>query len=186
MDTPIRYEFTPHAHALLLLRRDGLPCVFFGDLYGTTGPYADPPTCFGKLPSMVLIRKLYAYGPQINYFERSDFIGWVRMGTEENADGCAVVMSWMQSSELPYSETFLKMLVGKHRAGEVWTDVLDFEERAVKIDGEGFGEFTCLRNGMACFVHREAAGRERFPVDFHTDFYDMGARPSILQNGSTE
>ncbi|XPS92727.1 Alpha-amylase [Ascochyta lentis] len=133
MDTPIRHSFTPHAYALLLLRQGGYPCVFFGDLYGITGPYPEPPTCWGKLPGLVLARKLYAYGPQSDYFERSDCIGWTRRGDSENPAGCAVIMSWTRGTELEQCAPHLTMNVGSQHAGEVWTDVLGFEWGTVTI-----------------------------------------------------
>jgi len=175
MDTPIQYSFTPHAYALLLLRQNGHPCVFFGDLYGITGPYLEPPTCWGKLPGLVLARKLYAYGSQSDYFEYSDCIGWIRRGDLVNPDGCAVVMSWTQVENLEYCVPFLRMNVGSKHAGEVWTDVLGFEWSAVTIDGCGNGTFPCQRNSMACFVSETATGREKFPVRFNSDFHDLVA-----------
>ncbi|KAF2852524.1 glycoside hydrolase family 13 protein, partial [Plenodomus tracheiphilus IPT5] len=87
MYTPINPAFTPHAHCLLLLRRAGHPCVFFGDVYGIAGPFPEPPSCAGKLPDIVLARKLYAYGAQIDYFKSSECIGWMRVGDSEHGDG---------------------------------------------------------------------------------------------------
>ncbi|OAL49327.1 alpha amylase [Pyrenochaeta sp. DS3sAY3a] len=173
MDTPIRRSFTPHAYSLLLLRQDGHPCVFFGDLYGISGPYPEPPTCWGKLPGIVLARKLYAYGPQVDYFERSDCIGWVRQGDLTNPDGCAVVMSWTQGKDQIHRSPYLDMSVGQAHAGEIWTDVLGFEWSAVVINHDGVGRFPCQRNSMSCFVNDTARGRERFPVRFDANFYNL-------------
>lgn len=97
MDTPIHPDFVPHAHALILLRKDGYPCVFYGDLYGIKGKHPRPPTCSGKLPSLILARKLYAYGEQVDHFDRRDCVGWVRKGIPTQPGrrcGMAVVMSW--------------------------------------------------------------------------------------------
>ncbi|KAL9086195.1 MAG: hypothetical protein Q9165_007260 [Trypethelium subeluteriae] len=57
-----------------------------------------PPTCWGKLPDLVLARKLYAYGTQTDYFETKSCIGWVRGGALEGSkrSGLAVVMNWQQ------------------------------------------------------------------------------------------
>ncbi|KAF1960474.1 alpha amylase [Byssothecium circinans] len=174
METPISYAFTPHAYSLLLLREGGHPCVFFGDLYGiTTGPYPEGPTCYGKLPDLILARKLYAYGAQAEFFNRSDCIGWTRAGTEARPDGMAVVLSWSQSEEYESSGPSISMNVGFEHAGEVWTDVLGFEWSAIVIDEEGWGKFPYQRNGMACFVNKAAEGRERFPVQFNADFQGL-------------
>ncbi|PSN61366.1 alpha amylase [Corynespora cassiicola Philippines] len=170
MDTPIRRSFLPQAYSLLLLRQEGHPCVFFGDLYGISGPYPEPPTCWGKLPGIILARKLYAHGIQTDYFERSDCIGWLRSGDLQNPDGCAVVMSWAET-ELVHELPHLTMNVGSSHAGELWTDVLGFEWTAVEIDNQGVGKFPCQPNSMSCFVNEGAMNREMFPVRFNTDFY---------------
>lgn len=174
MDTPITYAFTPHAHSLLLLRQDGHPCVFFGDLYGiTSGPFPEPPSCYGRLPGLLLARKLYAYGPQIDYFERADRIGWTRAGTESHQDGMAVILSWTRGDDYESCAPSIRMNVGVEHAGEVWTDVLGFEWSAVLVDSEGWGRFPCQKNGMACYVNEVAEGREAFPVRFNADFESL-------------
>lgn len=174
MDTPINRAFTPHAYSLLLLRRDGIPCVFFGDLYGTGPPHPEAPTCGGKLPGIILARKLFAHGPQVDYFERSDCIGWTRQGTRHTSNGVAVVLSWTRATEPENIRPKLRMCVGKRHAGEVWTDVLGFEWTAVVIDEKGFGMFPCQWNSMACFVNQDAVGRDQFPVRFDSDFFHKG------------
>ncbi|KAH6612396.1 alpha amylase [Boeremia exigua] len=173
MDTPIHYSFTPHAYALLLLRQAGHPCVFFGDLYGIQGPYPEPPACWGKLPDLILARKLYAYGQQSDYFERSDCIGWTRRGDSVNPNGCAIIMSWTQGSNVGDCTSALTMDVGSENAGESWTDVLGFESCTVVIDGDGRGTFPCQKNSIACFVSDAARGRCRFPVHFNADFLGL-------------
>lgn len=171
MATQIERAFTAHANSLLLLRRDGIPCVFHGDLYGIGAPYPEAPTCGGKLPGIILARKLYAYGPQKDYFERSDCIGWTRQGTSLKPDGVAVILSWSNHSEPENIRPKLRMYVGKRHAGETWTDVLGLEWKAVVINEHGFGMFPCQMDSMACFVNQNAQGRERFPVQFDSEYF---------------
>lgn len=57
--------FKPLAHALILLRVDGYPAVFYGDLYGTKGEHPEPPSCGGQLADIVLARTLYSYGKRL-------------------------------------------------------------------------------------------------------------------------
>lgn len=54
------------AYALILLRKGGLPCVFYGDYYGIPSQNV----CAKKemLDNMMQIRKQYAYGEQIRLF----------------------------------------------------------------------------------------------------------------------
>jgi len=99
MDTPIHPKFTSLAYALILFRETGYPCVFYGDMYGTSEPFLSSPTCDGNLGNLILARKLYAYGEQQDYFQDPDCIGWVRRGIPDTAgsqaSGMAVVMNWV-------------------------------------------------------------------------------------------
>ena len=53
----------PAAYALILLREQGLPCVFYGDYYGISGQYAQQD--FKEvLDCLLAIRKDLAYGEQ--------------------------------------------------------------------------------------------------------------------------
>lgn len=81
METPVEDSFKPLAYALILLRVDGYPIVFYGDLYGTKGQHAELASCGGKLADLALARHLYAYGEQNDYFNEANCIGWVRRGT---------------------------------------------------------------------------------------------------------
>lgn len=75
MATPIEGFFKPLAYALILLRKDGYPCLFYGDLYGTQGDEAEKPSCGNKLADMTLARRLYAYGEQDDYWDQANCIG---------------------------------------------------------------------------------------------------------------
>lgn len=166
LEAPIEPFFKPLAYALILLRYDGYPCVFFGDLYGID-PAGDkqtfPPSCGGALPSLTLARKLYAYGAQQDYFDYPTCIGWVRYGTWDRRFGCATVMS----NAGPGTK---RMHVGEMHAGEVWTDVLGWSDREVTIGPDGFGEFVCPGTSVSVWVNKEAEGREKF-TDFDADIY---------------
>ncbi|KAK4951661.1 hypothetical protein LTR66_013836 [Elasticomyces elasticus] len=165
--TPLSPFFRPHAYALTLLRLHGLPCVFFGDLYGTAGPHAEPASCWDRLPNLLLARKLYAYGAQRDYFDERTCVGWTRAGTWDRRDGCAVVMGVGGGA----AEGKKRMFVGRERAGEVWTDVLGWGEGEVRVDEMGFGGFRCAGGSVSVWVNRDAAGRERFPVWLDLDVY---------------
>lgn len=102
MDTPLKPSFIPLAYALILLRKEGVPCVFYGDMFGICPPHPQPPTCLGKLPDLILARQLYAYGEQVDYFDGKYCIGWVRKGVPEGVKkraGVAIAMSWLPSKQ---------------------------------------------------------------------------------------
>jgi len=118
LEVPIEDFFKPLAYAIILLRLEGYPAVFYGDLYGTSGPGEfKGPSCEDQLGDLILARKLYAYGEENAYFDYPTCVGWVRRGTWDRKDGCAVVMSNAGPGEK-------RMFVGKEHKGEVWTDVV--------------------------------------------------------------
>lgn len=163
VETPIEDWFKPLAYSIILLRQEGYPTIFYGDIYGTQGKFAEPPSCGGKLPDLCLARKLYAYGEQNDYFEEPNCIGWVRLGTWDKPDGCAVVMSNAGRGQR-------RMFVGKEHVGETWTDLLG-RETEIKIDDEGWGTFNCPGVSVAIWVNTAAAGREQFPAKFDAAIY---------------
>ncbi|KAG9239073.1 glycoside hydrolase superfamily [Amylocarpus encephaloides] len=163
LEAPIEPFFKPLAYALILLRYDGYPCLFYGDVYGIKGEHPFPPSCGGSLPDIVLARKLYAYGVQQDYFDYATCIGWVRYGTWDRRFGCAVVMS----NAGPGTK---RMHVGEMRAGEVWTDVLGWEKGEVTIEQDGFGNFICAGTSVSIWVNKDAEGRDRFGK-FDSDIY---------------
>ena len=110
--------FKPQAYALILLRIDGLPCVFYGDLYGI--PAKNIPAV-AELPTLMKIRELYAYGEQHDYFDDSDIIGWTRSGIDEFAgSGLAVVLS----IELVVQRECISVLVMQEKNSKIFLDTL--------------------------------------------------------------
>ena len=126
--------FKQSAYALILLREQGYPCVFYGDYYGIDG---DNPID-GKreaIDPLLYARQTRAYGEQEDYFDHPNTIGWVRRGAEEfDRSGCAVVISNGDEGEK-------RMCVGEHHAGEVWVDLTGTREEHITIDEDGFATF---------------------------------------------
>jgi hypothetical protein len=75
--TPVVPSFKVLAYAIILLRKEGHPCVFYGDLYGIRANVKElmTPSCNGNLPLLTQARKLYAYGEQQDYFNQPNCIG---------------------------------------------------------------------------------------------------------------
>lgn len=168
VETHIEGYFKPLAYGLILLRQDGYPCVFYGDLYGMKGRgdevKAEEPACGGQLADLTLARKLYAYGDQDDYLDDPNCIGFTRRGTWDKPDGLACVMSNAKPGQI-------KMAVGDLHKGEVWTDVLGWSKDEVTIDDDGFGLFPCPGLSMSVWVNKEAQGRDKFPVNFDANIY---------------
>ncbi|KAL8942630.1 MAG: hypothetical protein Q9216_001543 [Gyalolechia sp. 2 TL-2023] len=147
--------FKPLAYALILLRAEGYPCVFYGDIYGIKGDHPFPPSCGGKVPDLCLARKLYAYGEQYDYFDYPQCIGWTRLGTWDRPFGLACVMS----NASPNTKW---MYVGQAHQGERWTDILGWEQSQVIINQDGWGCFPCHGVSVAVWVNEQAEGRDQF------------------------
>jgi alpha-amylase len=154
--------FVPIAYAIILLHCSSVhPCVFYADLYGSSGssPHlSTPPTSGGHiLPRLIVLRDLYAYGPQLSYFDTPCCIGFTRQGHKSKSGGAglAVIMSnaWGVSEK--------RMNVGKQHAGEVWTDVLKWCWGEVAIDEEGWGDFGVGPRSVSVWVDKRAVGRQK-------------------------
>lgn len=155
LELPISEWFKPLAHALILLREQSYPCVWYGDIYGIKGEEEYAPSCGGVLHRFTLARKLYAYGQQVDYFDHPTCIGWVRYVTHDRHAGMAVLMS---SDDADHK----RMHVGDMHAGEEWTDVLGWSKKPVVIGKDGYGDFTAGQCSVSVWVRSDAPGREKF------------------------
>ncbi|KAJ5091199.1 hypothetical protein NUU61_006069 [Penicillium alfredii] len=155
LETLIMPFFKPLAYALILLRNQGQPCIFYGDLYGLNGgPQPWPgPSCGGKLPILMRARKLYAYGEQREYMNRRNCIGFVRYGDYQHPFGLACVLSNATAS-------YKRMYVGLGHAGETWTDILQWRSDLVIIDCCGYGLFPVAAMSVSVWVNSRAPGRD--------------------------
>ncbi|KAK4175800.1 family 13 putative glycoside hydrolase [Triangularia setosa] len=185
LETPVAPWFLPHAYTLILLRANtGLPCVFYSDLYGSfaSGPSSFIPPMSGNpalLARLILIRKLYAYGTQNDYFSSRDCVGFTREGhpSRSGGAGLAVVMSngWNSSTE--------KMFVGRQHGGEKWIDFLRLCPGEVVIDEEGWGNFLVPGNrGCSVWVSGRAERRDEvMNLEFDFDIYGIEAEMNRRQ-----
>jgi alpha-amylase len=156
LEAPIEAWFKPHAYALILLRSEGYPCVFYPDVYGAhyTGKGRDGKDheiflekCEG-IETLIGSRKMYAYGEQRDYFEEMNCIGWTREGTDENEkSGCAIILSNGDHS-------MRKMEIGKRHAGKIFYDVLQKNKAEIMIDDSGWGEFPVTAGTVSVYVQR--------------------------------
>ncbi len=143
----IRDEFKPLAYALILLRQDGIPCVFYSDYYGN--PVRNRPMV-PNLGKMMKIRRFYAYGEQVDAMEDPHLIGWVRRGDPAYpASGIAVVLSNAEGGQK-------RMEIGRSFAGQSFHDALGNCAEPVTIDEEGFGLFSCQEESVSIWVQDKA------------------------------
>ncbi|MEA5602360.1 alpha-amylase [Nostoc sp. UHCC 0252] len=152
LESVVEPWFKPLAYAIILLRQEGYPCVFHADYYGAE--YED----WGKdgnrynifMPShrwiidkLLYARKHYAYGPQYNYLDHWNTIGWTRLGDEDHPQGMAVIMS-------DGSEGVKWMEVGK--SNTKFIDLTEHIKEAVYTNEWGWGEFRCLGGSVSVWI----------------------------------
>ena len=140
LESTVEEWFKPTAYALLLLRQQGLPCVFYGDYYGISGKYAQED--FKKvLDKLLAIRKNLAYGEQVDYFDDANCIGWVRFGAEKQTP-LAVVISNAQANSK-------SMFVGHEWADQTFVDLLGNHPEQVTINSNGYGDFPVVEASVS-------------------------------------
>lgn len=136
--------FKPLAYSLILLRENGFPCVFYGDYYGI--PEQNVSSKKSMLDILLKVRKYYAHGEQIDYFNDRHIIGFSRNGDYDHPDsGVAVVMSNKHGG-------CIQMNVGKHLANTVFYDCTGNLEETVYVDSEGNGLFYCRDGSVSVWI----------------------------------
>lgn len=138
--------FKPLAYALILLRKDGLPCVFYGDYYGIPAQNVNPKK--EMLENMMRLRKDYAYGDQIDYFDHHDIIAWVRTGNDEQPNsGLVTIMS-----DGPGGGKMIN--VGQRLANTTFYDYTGNVKEDVYVDQDGNGIFYCHGGSVSVWVKK--------------------------------
>lgn len=144
--------FKPLAYAVILLRREGYPCLFHADYYGAH--YCDQ----GKdgriheiwmdchrwlLDKFLYARQHYAYGKQADYFDHDSVVGWTRLGNAEHPKTMAVLMSdgWGGSKW---------MEVGRPNAA--FYDLTEHIQEPVYTNQSGWGEFHCRGGSVSVWL----------------------------------
>ncbi|MTD41509.1 alpha-amylase [Erwinia sp. CPCC 100877] len=141
--------FKVHAYTLVLLRKAGTPVVFWGDLFGMPSQNVD--AVGNDLELLLKIREQLSCGAELDYFDDSDVIGWIRTGTfEQKQSGCAVIMS-------NASEGTKKMTVSAFHAGQTFVDVLGNNDAKVTLDETGTGSFPVNEKEVSVYVNASYA-----------------------------
>lgn len=129
LESTVEEWFKPAAYALILLHEDGLPCIFYGDYYGIKGDFAQ--SSFQKIIDKLLeLRRDFAYGPQQNYFDDPNCIGWTRLGHSP----IALLIS-------NKDDTKKRMFVGDKWASAIFIDYLGNSSERITIAEDGWANF---------------------------------------------
>ena len=132
------------AYSLILLRDEGYPDVFWGDLYGIKHDNIEP---IDNLKTLIELRKERAYGKQNDYFDNANCIGWTREGDEEHIkSGLAVLISNKNDAEK-------RMYIGSRMAGKKFIDSIGNCQEEVYIDNEGYGSFKVKAKSISVWIN---------------------------------
>ncbi len=139
--------FKPMAYAMILLRENGYPCLFYGDYAGI--PHNQIAPMKPVLDKLLRLRKKHAYGPQHDYLDDPNVIGWTREGDAAHKDsGCAVVISDGTGGTK-------HMYIGRQFAGKHFVDAMKNAKYNIKIDENGYGDFYVNRAAVSVWIQKE-------------------------------
>jgi alpha-amylase len=154
LESIVEAWFKPLAYALILLRQEGYPCIFYGDYYGAH--YKD----WGKdgneyeiwmeshqwlLDKFLFARQTYCYGEQLDYFDHPNTIGWTRLGDGERSGGMAVVLSNGEDGQK-------WMNVG--HPNSTYIDITEHVDDPVTTNDDGWAEFRCNGGSVSVWIKK--------------------------------
>ncbi|EFB2834444.1 alpha-amylase [Escherichia marmotae] len=155
LEAPVEPWFKPLAYALILLRENGVPSVFYPDLYGAhyedvggdgqTYPIDMP--IIEQLDELILARQRFAHGVQTLFFDHPNCIAFSRSGTDEYP-GCVVVMSNGDDGEKTIH-------LGENYGNKTWRDFLGNRQESVVTDENGEATFFCNGGSVSVWVIEE-------------------------------
>lgn len=150
LESSVEPWFKPMAYALILLRRNGYPCIFYADYYGAH--YTDKSrdiTLYSHrwvIDQFLQARRRYGHGEQYDYFDYPSCVGWTRLGTADFPGGMAVLMS---NSEAGYKW----MDVG--HPNTAYRDCTDQIAYTITTNAFGWAEFHCNGGAVSVWVPLE-------------------------------
>lgn len=147
----VDWWFKPLAYAIILLRQEGYPSVFYPDFYGAQ--YEDSNKgCkidlvpVPKIEKLMRARKLFAYGQQRDYFDNNNAIGWTREGDDEHTESGVAVLLTNGSATSKWME------IGKRHAGAFFVDYLENCINVVPVNNDGWAEFYVREKSVSVWV----------------------------------
>lgn len=154
LESIVEAWFKPLAYAIILLREQGYPCVFYADYYGAH--YKDRGRDGNEyeiwmdshqwiIDRLLVARTNFAYGPQYDYIDHFNTIGWTRLGSGQHPHAMAVILSdgpagskWM---EVGKPNTAFYDITG-HISGPIYTNE------------HGWAEFRCNGGSVSVWVEK--------------------------------
>lgn len=158
-------SFKVQAYALILLRGEGLPCVYYGDVYPNKEHF--DANVSKQVLKLMQARKKYAYGKMTEYLSFRNCIGFVRHGdTEHEGSGCVVVIrSKIDAQQASGNskglghEIRMKVDLNANSSTSgnavVYRDLLG-DRRTVSVNSDGWGVFPCAEGSASVWVRTTA------------------------------
>ncbi|RYJ12600.1 alpha-amylase [Rahnella variigena] len=155
LEAPIEPWFKPLAYALILLREQGVPIVFYPDLCGANyedegddgNSYTIDMPVIPGLETLIKARQTHAWGVQTDYFDHPNCLAFSRSGTAEHP-GCVVVMSNSEAGEKAIE-------LGDNFGHKKWHDLLGNREEIIETDEKGSAVFFCAGGSVSVWVLTE-------------------------------
>ena len=155
LEAPIEPWFKPLAYALILLREQGVPIVFYPDLCGANyedegddgNSYTIDMPVIPGLETLIKARQTHAWGVQTDYFDHPNCLAFSRSGTAEHP-GCVVVMSNSEAGEKVIE-------MGDNFGHKKWHDLLGNREEIIETDEKGSAVFFCAGGSVSVWVLTE-------------------------------
>jgi len=157
LESVVEAWFKPLAYALILLRRDGYPCIFYADYYGAhykdKGRDGQEYEIFMDshkwlIDKFLQTRQKHAFGEQYDYFDHANCIGWTRLGDENHLGGIAIVLSngdagtkWME--------------VGQ--ANQTYVDLTEHISETITTNDEGWADFRCRAGSVSVWIPQSSS-----------------------------
>ena len=135
--------FKPMAYAMILLRQQGYPCIFYGDYYGI--PHNQISGLRDTLDILLYLRKNLAYGIQHDYFDDPHVVGFTRSGDAKHTGGLAVLLSDQMGGQK-------KMCIDTTYAHVCYRDCLHPEKDSVILDENGCGNFLVDSGSLSIYI----------------------------------
>jgi alpha-amylase len=157
LESTVEYWFQPLAYAIILLREQGIPCIFYPAIYEAKYEAKkedkDIYIEMNKVESvetLIKIRSKLAYGQQRDYFDDPVIVGWVREGIDEmEHSACAVLLSHNQDGEK-------WMCLGERNAGKIFFDACGKQKDTVTLNEKGEGLFKVYGKTVSAWIDEKS------------------------------
>ena len=152
LESVVEAWFKPLAYALILLRKNGYPCIFAADYYGAH--YKDKgkdgneyeihmPSHKWMIDNFLKARRDHAWGEQHDYFDHPNCVGWTRTGNDDHPAGMAVLLSSGEDGK-KHMETGSR--------NTTYFDITEHINETIETNNDGWGEFRCNAGSVSVWV----------------------------------